>query len=156
MIRVLALDIDGVLTNGTVTIDDTGRELKTVSYRDIDAVFHAHRSGLTVALVTGEDSPWVDQIVKRLDVKHVWRGAKNKGRALHELCASLQVAIADVCYVGDAPRDADALVMAGLGLAPADASPDAIRAADHVLQHRGGLGAVAEAVQIVLEARSRA
>ncbi len=150
MIRVLALDIDGVLTSGTVTIDDAGRELKTVSYRDIDAVFHAHRQGLTVALVTGEDSPWVDQIVKRLGVLHVWRGAKDKGRALNNLCAELHVTLDEVCYVGDSVRDADALAAAGLGLAPADASPSAIRAADRVLLHKGGDGAVAEAVDIVL------
>ena len=151
MIRVLALDIDGVLTSGAVTIDDAGRELKTVSYRDIDAIFHAQRLGVIVALITGEASPWVDQIVKRLEVTHVRRGAKDKGRALQDVCAELDVSLDEVCYVGDSARDAEALALAGLGLAPADASPAAHRAADRVLLHRGGDGAVAEAVEIVLE-----
>ncbi|MBI4317889.1 MAG: TIM barrel protein [Chloroflexi bacterium] len=152
MIRVLALDVDGVLTDGRVTLDETGRELKTVSFRDIDAVFHAHRQGLQMALVTGEATPWVDMIAHRLDISYVYRGAKDKVEALRSLCADIGATLDQVCYVGDSRRDAAALALVGLGLAPADASPAAREAAQSVLEHCGGDGAVAEAVDIALQA----
>ena len=152
MIQVLALDIDGVLTDGKVTLDDSGRELKTLSYRDIDAVFLAQRRGLQVVLVTGEALPWVDTIARRLEISHVYRGAKDKCQALRSVCTELGVSLQQVCYVGDSQRDADALAMVGLGLAPSDAIRAAQVAAHRVLQHQGGDGAVAEAVEIVLQA----
>lgn len=153
-INVLVLDIDGVLTDGTVILDKTGEELKTLSYRDIDAVFFAHREQLRVVLVTGEDSPWVETVAKRLQVARVYRGAKDKRKALKEVCADLQARQEDICYVGDSWRDAEAFKEVGLALAPADASEAARSAAHRVLHHRGGSGAVAEAVSIVLEMRS--
>ena len=152
MIQVLVLDIDGVLTDGKVTLDDSGRELKTLSYRDIDAVFLAQRRGLQVVLVTGEAVPLVDTIARRLEISHVYRGAKDKCQALRSVCTELGVSLQQVCYVGDSQRDADALAMVGLGLAPSDAIRAAQVAAHRVLQHQGGDGAVAEAVEIVLQA----
>lgn len=152
MIQVLVLDIDGVLTDGKLTLDDSGRELKTLSYRDIDAVFLAQRRGLKVVLVTGEALPWVDMIARRLEISHVYRGAKDKCQALRSVCNEMGVSLQEVCYVGDSQRDADALAMVGLGLAPSDAIRAAKVAAHRVLQHQGGDGAVAEAVEIVLQA----
>ncbi len=151
MIQVLVLDIDGVLTDGKVTLDDSGRELKTLSYRDIDAVFLAQRRGLQVVLVTGEAVPLVDTIARRLEISHVYRGAKDKCQALRSVCTELGVSLQQVGYVGDSQRDADALAMVGLGLAPSDAIRAAQVAAHRVLQHQGGDGAVAEAVEIILQ-----
>ena len=125
MIKILALDIDGVLTDGRVTVDENGRELKTISYRDVDAVFEAHRRDLRVVLVTGEDSEWVKMIATKLAIKHLYSGAKDKFQGLQRLCADLGVEFAEVCYVGDSTRDIEAIVRAGLGFAPADASTGA-------------------------------
>ena len=151
MIRVLALDIDGVLTDGKVTFDEAGHESKTVCYRDIDAVFLCRRQGLQVALITGESTPWVEMIARRLEIQHVYRGAKEKHHALQQMCHDLGVALDQVCYVGDSARDAEALAMAGLGLAPADASREARNSAHRVLKRNGGDGAVAEALEILLQ-----
>ena len=151
MLSVLALDIDGVLTDGKVTIDEQGRESKTLSYRDIDAIFLAHRSGLRIVLITGETSPWVDLIARRLEATHVYQGAKEKEEALKNLCRDLGVDLSQVCYVGDSPRDVAAVAIAGLGLAPADAHHSVKAAADRVLQCSGGDGTVAEAVDILLK-----
>jgi len=150
VIRVLALDIDGVLTDGKVTLDETGRELKTLSYRDIDAVFAARLRGVQVVLMTGEASPWVDMVTRRLEVSLVFREAKDKSQAVRALCRELGVNLKQVCYVGDSRRDAEALSIVGLGLAPADAAREARMAAHRVLKQPGGNGAVAEAVEIVL------
>lgn len=151
MISVLALDIDGVLTDGRVTIDEQGRESKTLSYRDIDAIFRAHRSGLRIVFVTGETSPWVDMIARRVEATRVYQGAKQKEEALESLCRDLGVDLSQVCYVGDSPRDVAAVAIAGLGLAPADAHQTVKAAAHRVLQCAGGDGAVAEAVDVLLE-----
>jgi YrbI family 3-deoxy-D-manno-octulosonate 8-phosphate phosphatase len=151
VIRVLAIDIDGVLTNGDVLLDEDGRESKSIFFRDIDAVHAARRAGLTLALVTGEATRMVDVIAKRLDIEHVYSGRKDKGEALAAVASDLGVAAEEICYIGDADRDAPALRAAGLGLAPADASDSAREAADEVLANAGGRGAVAEAVKLVLE-----
>lgn len=150
MLSVLGLDIDGVLTDGKVTIDEQGRESKTLSYRDIDAIFLAHRSGLRIVLITGETSPWVHMIARRLEATRVYQGAKQKEETLRNLCRDLGVDLSEVCYVGDSPRDVAAVAIAGLGLAPADAHDSVKAAADRVLQCAGGNGAVAEAIGILL------
>ncbi len=151
-IRLLALDIDGVLTDGAVYLDETGRESKRLSYRDIDAIFKAHRAGLRLALLTGEDTPWVAMIARRLQISLVYTGAKDKTAALHRLATDAGVPVEGIAYVGDSDRDAPALRMAGLGLAPADATPTAQKAAAVVLEAPGGQGAVAEAVALILDA----
>ena len=156
MIRVLALDIDGVLTDGKVTLDATGRESKTLCYRDIDAVFAAHGEGLTVVLVTGEDSPMVDVIARRLNVSRVYRNAKDKGTVLTQVSRDLDVPVHEISYIGDSTRDAPALTLVGLGLAPADAAEAARAVAHRVLSHRGGEGAVSEALTLILEMRRHA
>lgn len=150
-IQVLALDIDGVLTDGRVGITPSGQERKEIAFRDLDALGAARRAGLRIALVTGEDGPMVRVIAERIRPDHVICGAKDKYAALQDLAVAMQSEPRRICFVGDADRDAVAFGSVGLGLAPADASPRARALAHRVLSSRGGAGAVAEAVSIVLE-----
>lgn len=152
-ITVLALDIDGVLTDGSVMVDELGHEQKTLFYRDIDAVFQARREGIKVVLVTGEDTKWVVMIAKRLQVDGVYRGAKDKCGALRLISAERHVPLMELCFVGDSLRDADAFPLVGLALAPADAMEAVRKRAHCVLKCSGGRGAVAEAVELVLAQR---
>jgi 3-deoxy-D-manno-octulosonate 8-phosphate phosphatase (KDO 8-P phosphatase) len=152
VIRILVLDIDGVLTSGEVWLGEDGRESKTLFFRDIDALSAARREGRQIVLVTGEATPLVEVIARRLQLEHVYRGAKDKAAALRSVSVDLGVPLDEIGYVGDAPRDAPALELAGLGLAPADAAAEALEAADRVLTHAGGRGAVAEAIGIVFGA----
>lgn len=153
-ITVLALDIDGVLTDGTVTWDEFGRESKALCYQDVDAVFMARRQGLRVVLITGEDSAWVKMVATRLQADRVYAGAKDKAQAVRELCQELKVAREEICLVGDSARDAQTFPYVGLAFAPADAARVARAAADRVLGCPGGRGAVAEVVELILQARS--
>jgi YrbI family 3-deoxy-D-manno-octulosonate 8-phosphate phosphatase len=150
LIRLLVLDIDGVLTNGEVRLDEEGRESKSLFFRDIDAVFAARRAGLQVALLSGEATRMVDVVAARLEVELVYSGRRDKPEAIAELAAEADVPLEEVCYVGDGARDAPALQLVGLGLAPADASGPAREAAERVLQAAGGRGAVEEAVALAL------
>jgi D-sedoheptulose 7-phosphate isomerase len=149
-IAVLALDIDGVLTNGRVELDANGDERKALAFRDLDALGAARRAGIQIALVTGEDGPLVDVVAERVQAQATLRGAKDKGAAMTELAGRLDMPLSRICYVGDADRDAPALEMVGLGLAPSDASALARGRANRVLSRRGGEGAVAEAVELCL------
>jgi D-sedoheptulose 7-phosphate isomerase len=152
-IALVLLDVDGVLTDGTVRYSAAGSEQKSLFMRDVDAVFEARRRGARVGLVTGENSHWVDFVAKRLEVGLIMKGAKDKLAAVRQLASAEGAALEAVCYVGDGDRDAPALAAVGLGLAPSDASAEAKAAARKVLSCPGGRGAVAEAIRLVLRSR---
>jgi D-sedoheptulose 7-phosphate isomerase len=155
-IDVLALDIDGVLTDGRIALGRDGEETKGIAFRDLDAIAAVRRAGVKVALVTGEIGKLVDVIACRIGADEVFSGAKDKHAAMHQLATALDIDKKQICFVGDADRDAQAFGCVGLGLAPSDASPLARAKAHRVLAHRGGEGAVAEAIDIVLESREAA
>ena len=148
-IQLLALDIDGVLTDGRVTLAADGTETKRLNFHDLDHLTLARREGLPVVLITGETGPLVTAIARRFGVEGVMMGAKDKLAAVRQVAAEHQVELNRVCYVGDSDRDAPALAAVGLGLAPANATPVAQSAAHRVLTRAGGDGAAAEAVRLV-------
>lgn len=152
-IELLALDIDGVVTDGKVSVGAHGEETKGIAFRDLDALAAARRQGLKLALVTGETSPLQAAIAARLNPDLVLSGAKDKVLALHTLATEMAVPLSAICFVGDADRDALAFPLVGLALCPADASLAARSAAHRVLSARGGEGAVAEAVELLLSAQ---
>lgn len=153
-IRVLALDIDGVVTDGTSALSNSGDEGKRFSFHDLDAVNEARRAGLTVVFVTGEENSSVDDIARRFNVDFVKRGAKDKLAALSEASTELGVSLDEFCYVGDSDRDAPALSRVGLGLAPRNATAPAKAAGHRILSNSGGAGAIAEAVEFVFRLRA--
>jgi 3-deoxy-D-manno-octulosonate 8-phosphate phosphatase (KDO 8-P phosphatase) len=152
VIRLLVLDLDGVITDGTVLLLASGDEVRSVHFRDLDAVSSARERGATVAIVSGEDSPASRRVAQRFGITEAVWGAKDKGAALSELTNRVGIPLAQTGYVGDADRDVPAIQAAGIGVAPADASTAARKAADHVLDALGGHGAVAEAVELLLPA----
>ena len=145
--QLLVLDIDGVLTDGTVAAGDASA--RRVHVRDLDALTRAREAGLEVAFLTGEPPDEVSRVVERCGGGTAVYNAKDKALALRGLAVDKGVPLEAVCYVGDARRDAAALEIAGLGLVPADAHPLA-KAAAGVLSVGGGRGAVAEAVDTLL------
>lgn len=149
--RALVLDIDGVLTDGTVGNEPGGG--RRLHLRDLDAISRARQAGIPVAFLTGEDEREVGWVVARCGGGPVGYNAKDKERGLRKLAGELGADVTEVCYVADARRDADALKLAGLGLAPADADVKARAAASIVLASPGGRGAVADAVDILLGER---
>lgn len=155
-IRLLVLDIDGVLTDGRESIGDPSAITKHISLQDLDGVTAAKRAGLSVAFITGEDGATIDRIGERFGVVHIRRGAKKKLPALQSLVAELGFSLEETCYVGDGDRDVPALSHAGLGLAPSNATPAAKSAAHRLLTRDGGNGAVAEAVRLLLRLREDA
>jgi 3-deoxy-D-manno-octulosonate 8-phosphate phosphatase (KDO 8-P phosphatase) len=149
-IKLLALDIDGVLTDGRTTLGGRKPERKRLAFQDLDAINAAKRAGLKVALVTGESDGSVDLVAARTGVELVRRGAKDKLAALRSLARKLHLSLAEICYVGDGNRDAPALANVGLAFAPFNATFAAKQAAHRVVDKSGGHGVVAEVVRLLL------
>jgi len=148
-IRLLVLDVDGVITDGTVLLMASGEEVRSVHFHDLDALARWRGRGLGVAILSGEDTPSSRRVGARFDVTDATWGAKDKLAGLRSLSERLGVPLGEMCYVGDADRDAPALAAAGLGLTPADGTTRARAAADHVLAAGGGRGAVAAAIELL-------
>ena len=105
-IELLALDIDGVITDGKICLGAHGEETKGIAFRDLDALAKARREGLKLALVTGETGALQAAIAERLNADLVLSGAKDKVAALRTLSQEMGIALSAVCFVGDADRDA--------------------------------------------------
>lgn len=150
-IKLLVLDIDGVFTDGKVIIDTQNNEYKSLNYRDLDAITWAKSMKLNLALLTGEDTAFVDIIARRIGINNVIKGEKDKGKALTRLSASSQIPLGNTCYVGDSNRDAPALKLCVLGIVPQDATKKAKESAMVVLKSKGGDGVVHEAIEYLFE-----
>jgi len=152
-IRLLVLDVDGVLTDGRLFISASGEEFKVFHVRDGAGLVAVQRAGVTVAIISGRDSPAVRRRAEELGIRHVFQGVDDKGAQLDRLAAELGIAADETACVGDDTPDAPMLSRAGLSVAVADAHP-ALRASAHwVTQSEGGRGAVREICDLLLSAR---
>ncbi len=150
-IKLLALDIDGVLTDGRLILDASGNEYKSINIRDLDGITWLQKSGLALALLTGEDTAFVDTIARRFGITNILKGAKDKEKALKQLAGKTQVSLGNICYVGDADRDAGALKLCGLGIVPQDGTKKAKKSALVVLKSKGGEGVIQEVIEYLIE-----
>lgn len=149
-IKAIALDVDGVLTDGGVWWGPQGEEWKRFSFRDIMAVSLACKHGLVVALISGEDSPLVDRFARKFRLAHVYKGCQDKAAALRSFAEASGVALQEVAFMGDDVNDVPALKICGFPAAPADSHPTAREAARLVTVSQGGRGAVRELVDHLL------
>lgn len=154
MIRLIVLDIDGVITDGAERVGAEGPgAYKQVSFRDLDAIQEARAAGYELVLLTGEDDATVQRIARRVGIEGVYTGYKDKRKGLDVILEERKLRPEEVCFVGDSNRDARAFDACGLSFAPSDASTLARSNATVTLHAQGGRGAVAEAVEIVLRMR---
>jgi 3-deoxy-D-manno-octulosonate 8-phosphate phosphatase (KDO 8-P phosphatase) len=149
-IRAIALDVDGVLTDGGVWWGPNGEEWKRFSFADIMGVSLARKAGLIVALISGEDSPLVDRFAAKMGIVHVEKNCKDKAAALERFAAASGVTLSEICFMGDDVNDLGALRLAGLAAAPADARPAVLQAVTFKATRNGGHGAVRELVDALL------
>ncbi len=138
MPKLLIFDIDGVLTDGSILVDETGREQKTYNLTEIDTLGTLRQSGYLLAAITGESTPIVDVFKKKILWDAFLCGYKEKVAGIKEFETQFNVSPTEICYIGDGKYDVPAIQYAGLGVAPANAIPEAKRAADIVLTGRGG------------------
>ena len=155
LIKAVAMDVDGVLTDGTVWLDETGRESKRVSFADIMGVSQGRQAGLHFAFVSGESGPSLDQIAAKFGVLEVYRGCKDKAAAVREFASRHDLGLSEVCFIGDDVNDLPAFDLCGLAVAPADAQPAALARASLVTTRPGGAGSLREVVDALLAGGSR-
>jgi len=152
-IRLFAMDVDGILTDGTVQISSDGTEAKSFSILDGMGIVRLHRAGIAVAWISGRPSGATTRRATELKVPHLIQGRTDKLAALQELAAQLQLTPAQCAYMGDDDIDAPAIAWAGVGLSVPGAMPAALRAARHVTRRPAGHGAVREVCELLLAAR---
>jgi 3-deoxy-D-manno-octulosonate 8-phosphate phosphatase (KDO 8-P phosphatase) len=152
-IRLLVLDVDGVLTDGRLYISAAGEELKVFHVRDGSGLVAAQRAGIAVAIISGRDSAAVIRRAAELGIRHVRQGVSDKGVELDRLLTELGVAAEDAACVGDDTPDLPLLRRAGLAVAVADAHPTLREAAHWTTHCRGGQGAVREVCDLLLSTR---
>ena len=153
-LKAIVLDVDGVLTDGGVWWGPGGEEWKRFSFMDIMGVSLARKSGLRVALISGEDSPLVDRYAAKMGITDVEKNCKDKARALLALADRHGLKLSEICFMGDDVNDLAAMRLVGLAAAPAGAVPAAIQQAAFVASRSGGNGAVRELVDAILEAKA--
>ena len=150
-IRAVALDVDGVLTDGTFVWGPNGEEFKSFSFRDVMGVSLAQKSGIVFALISGEGTSFVDRFAQKMGINSVYKGCKDKGEALTSFAESHDLSLDEICFVGDDVNDLSAFALAGLAAAPSDAHPKAKQAAAYVAKAGGGHGAVREILDYLME-----
>jgi 3-deoxy-D-manno-octulosonate 8-phosphate phosphatase (KDO 8-P phosphatase) len=153
-IKAIAMDFDGVLTDGTFIWGPNGEEYKKMSFLDVMGISLGKKEGLLFALISGEDSPLLDRFADKMGIVDVYKGCKDKAAALRDFAQRHNLDLGQVCFVGDDVNDVPALEIAGLGVVPATAHADARSKAGLVTKAGGGQGAVREIVDTILTKQS--
>ena len=152
-VRLLALDVDGVLTDGRIYYTNEGDEIKAFNIKDGLGIKLLQRSGVQVAIITGRTSAIVERRARELGIDDIVQGREDKRDALEELCRRHDLALQECAYMGDDLPDLGAVRACGLGMTVADGAAPVREAADWVSTLRGGEGAVREACEFILDAR---
>jgi len=152
-IRLFAMDVDGVLTDGTVLISSDGTEAKRFSILDGLGLARLRDAGLPLAWISGRASGATTARATELKIPHLIQGRIDKLTALTELAAQLGLPLSACAYMGDDVIDVPALRAAGLGISVPGAIAEALTAADYITKRPAGLGAVREVCDLLLAAR---
>ena len=149
-IELLVLDVDGVLTDGRVTLDEDGREIKTFHVRDGSGMKYWQRVGRKLALISGRGSPAITARAAELGVECVRLNAKDKLPVLKDVLDELGIAPERTAVVGDDLPDLPLLRYCGVGIATADAVKEVREQAAYVTTLPGGAGCVREVIEMIL------
>ena len=154
-IRLVLLDVDGVLTDATVLMHGNGTESKSFHIRDGAGMVWAMRAGLSVGLLSARESASTAQRATQLGISIVSQGVESKGAEYTRIIAELSLSDDEVAYMGDDVLDVPVLRRVGLAAAPADAVAEARAHAHWVSSSPGGRGAVRELLELILKAQDR-
>jgi len=152
-IKLLILDVDGVLTDGAIILDNEGNEYKSFHVRDGHGIKMLIHAGIHVAIITGRHSKVVERRAHELGITEVFQKCHDKRIAYKKLIEQYSLKDSEVAYIGDDIVDAPIMVIAGLPVAVADATEDAKEYALLVTKSRGGRGAVREVTDFILKSK---
>ena len=152
-IRVLMLDVDGVLTDGRIIMDDRGCETKHFDVKDGHGLKMLMRCGIAVVLITGRQSDVVSYRARDLGISEVYQSIWNKVEVFEDLLIRMNLAAEQVAYIGDDVVDIPLLKRVGFAVAVQDAVAEAKNVAHYVTRKKGGRGAVREVCEIIMKAQ---
>jgi len=152
-VRLLCVDVDGVLTDAGMYYGRDGEVLKKFNTRDGMGLARVREAGIAVAIISAEDSAIVHARAAKLHIDEVFTGVANKRVAVDELCARQALELDEVAFIGDDLNDLAALECVGLACAVADAAEPVRAIAHYVTQRRGGDGAVREVCELLIAAK---
>jgi len=154
-IKLLALDVDGVLTDGKIIFDSAGKETKIFDVQDGFALVILKRAGYKTAIITARDSKVVHLRARDLNIDKTYVDAFPKLLAYEDLLRHFRLKDEHVCFVGDDLPDIQVLKRAGFAVAVNNACREVKAVADYVTKKQGGAGAVREIVELILETRGQ-
>lgn len=152
-LRLVVMDVDGVLTDGGIWYTDRGDELKRFDVRDGQGLVLLREAGVMTAIVTRRRSEIVERRARELGIAEVHQEATDKAAVVQRLLARHAVPTAEACYVGDDVGDLPAMALVGLPVAVADAVPAVVKAAAYITRAPGGRGAIRELCDLILTAK---
>jgi 3-deoxy-D-manno-octulosonate 8-phosphate phosphatase (KDO 8-P phosphatase) len=152
-LKLFLLDVDGVLTDGTITYTHEGNEIKSFHTRDGLGIRLLMESGVEIGLITARESEAVNRRVQDLGIKYVFQKAKNKLEIYENLLKELDLQPSQIGYMGDDWLDLPLLIRVGFAVTVADAAAEVLQVAHYVTKKRGGRGAVREVCDLILEAK---
>jgi 3-deoxy-D-manno-octulosonate 8-phosphate phosphatase (KDO 8-P phosphatase) len=153
-IKLIAVDIDGTLTDGSLYQSAT-EEFKRFNVQDGAGIVLAVRSGVPVAFISGRESACVRRRAKEILVEDVHLGIHDKVAVLNGLVEKYDITMENVLFIGDDLNDLPALAAAGLSAAPADGVQDVIERVDFVTKRMGGKGAIREMIELVMKSQGK-
>jgi YrbI family 3-deoxy-D-manno-octulosonate 8-phosphate phosphatase len=152
-IRLVATDVDGVLTDAGMYYTETGDELKKFNTRDGMGIKLLQKAGLVTAIVTQERTKLVARRAEKLAIPELHQGVMDKLSTIRDMAERYRLSLSQIAYIGDDVNDVEALSAVGFSAAPADAMPRVKAAVRYVCEHKGGEGAVREMVEMILDAQ---
>jgi len=150
-IKLVIFDVDGVLTDGSIILDDKGNEFKMFHVRDGHGIKMLNKAGITVALITGRKSRVVERRAKELGIRELYQRVFKKSFVYESLLEKYKCTDKEVAFMGDDTVDIELLKRAGLPAVPADADEEVKKWAAFISTKRGGRGAVREFVELILK-----
>ncbi len=153
-IKLVAFDVDGVMTDGSLTFLEDGREIKTYNAKDGLGVVMLSKAGIITSIITARDNNVVKIRAGQIDIKELYMGQKNKVQALIELSKKYELDLSQIAYMGDDLPDICVLQEVGLACCPKDAIKEVIENCNFVSKFNGGKGAVRELCDFILKAQN--
>lgn len=151
MVETVLLDIDGILTDGSIYVDASGKETKRIQFDDIDAIFKLKRAGIKIGFITGEDNEFCQYVKNRFSPDYFLTGCKDKLAAFKKLAEENGLDRNNVCYAGDSERDMELLRYVGCSFVPGDVDPVIKSSAKTVLKASRGQGVIKELAGLILQ-----
>jgi 3-deoxy-D-manno-octulosonate 8-phosphate phosphatase (KDO 8-P phosphatase) len=152
-IKMIVLDVDGVLTDGSIIVGSDGGEYKRFNVHDGYGITRAHQKGMKFAIISGRESKVTTIRAERLKITEVYQGNEDKLTVFQHIKTKFNLEYADVCFMGDDEFDLPLLRKVGVSFAPADAMEKVLDEVDYVTAMPGGRGAVREIIDMILTAK---